>query len=187
MHLQHLCVLCCCGVETGKCAEHLASAGHAAQRALACLPPVSPQPPTSSPGDQKQGIQCVATKSSHSGVPATTAPLKAPTPPPWEMTSGDLWFRLPPELRRAIVEASSCPLHVYIQLLGLSHAIRQSIRGTLHELSFPQPDPALADVTPTITTDALAALVGPCKSLRKLALPEELDGLRRGQTWRLGG
>ncbi|KAJ4462502.1 hypothetical protein PAPYR_471 [Paratrimastix pyriformis] len=50
--------------------------------------------------------------------------------------TGDLWERLPTELLRAIVEASSCPLHVYIQLLGLSRAIRAIIRGTLRELSF---------------------------------------------------
>ncbi|KAJ4462570.1 hypothetical protein PAPYR_547 [Paratrimastix pyriformis] len=98
----------------------------------------------------------------------------AQTPPAEEMINGDLyWFRLPPELRRAIVEASSCPLHAYIQLLGLSHAIRTMIRGALHELSLPEPDPALADITPTITADALAALVGPCKSLRKLYFPEQ--------------
>ncbi|KAJ4462554.1 hypothetical protein PAPYR_528 [Paratrimastix pyriformis] len=39
--VHHLCVLCCCGVETNKTTEHLASAAHVAQRALACLPPGS--------------------------------------------------------------------------------------------------------------------------------------------------
>ncbi|KAJ4462582.1 hypothetical protein PAPYR_563 [Paratrimastix pyriformis] len=78
-----------------------------------------------------------------------------------------------PELLRAIMEASPCPLHAYIQLLSLSHAIRQSIRGTLRELSFGDPpNPALAGITPAVTTDAMAAIVGPCKSLRKLTFPE---------------
>ncbi|KAJ4462517.1 hypothetical protein PAPYR_489 [Paratrimastix pyriformis] len=80
--------------------------------------------------------------------------------------SVDLWERLPPELLRTIVEASTSPERCYIQLLSLSHAIRQSIRGILRELSF------RSDLfTPTITADALAALVGPCKSLRKLKFP----------------
>ncbi|KAJ4462569.1 hypothetical protein PAPYR_546 [Paratrimastix pyriformis] len=46
---QHLCVLCCCGVETGKTDEHLASAGHAAQRALACQLPVTATPAPAQP------------------------------------------------------------------------------------------------------------------------------------------
>ncbi|KAJ4459383.1 hypothetical protein PAPYR_4688 [Paratrimastix pyriformis] len=184
---QHLCVLCCCGVETGKFAEHLASAGHAGQRVLACLPlataaPAMPQPLAPSSGDQIKRVQC-ATTTYAPGVTATTiAPIPAPlvegTPP----ASGDLyWVRLPPELRQTIVETSSCPLHAYIQLLGLSHAIRQSFRGTLRELSFPDPDPALADMTPIITVDAFAALVGPCKSLNKLVIPEgwtDFDGAK---------
>ncbi|KAJ4462520.1 hypothetical protein PAPYR_492 [Paratrimastix pyriformis] len=77
----------------------------------------------------------------------------------------DLWVRLPPELLRTIVEASPHPLHVYVQLLGLSHAIRTRIRGTPHELSFDEPP----DILPTITPDPIAALVGPCKSIRSLS------------------
>ncbi|KAJ4459795.1 hypothetical protein PAPYR_4192 [Paratrimastix pyriformis] len=80
--------------------------------------------------------------------------------------------RLPPELLQVIVEVSPCPLDTYLQLLrSLSHAIRQSIRGTLRELSFPEH---------ILTTDALAALVGPCKSLRKLSFPEEWMHTSRG-------
>ncbi|KAJ4462572.1 hypothetical protein PAPYR_549 [Paratrimastix pyriformis] len=88
---------------------------------------------------------------------------------------GDLWKAIPPELLPAIVEASPCPLHVYIQLLGLTHAIRQSMKGTLREVSFPEPRPLIDDGIPgpTITPDALAALVGPCKSLRALSFPNE--------------
>ncbi|KAJ4459277.1 hypothetical protein PAPYR_4816 [Paratrimastix pyriformis] len=53
-------------------------------------------------------------------------------------------------------------------MLSLSHAIRTKIRGTLRELSLVVlPDPA-----ELITTDALAALVGPCRSLHKLSFPE---------------
>ncbi|KAJ4455570.1 hypothetical protein PAPYR_9465 [Paratrimastix pyriformis] len=80
---------------------------------------------------------------------------------------------LPPELLRAIVEASPCPLQTYMQLVSLSHAIRGGLRGTLRELSFADPpEPSLAGITPTITPDALAALVGPCTALRTLSLPE---------------
>ncbi|KAJ4462521.1 hypothetical protein PAPYR_493 [Paratrimastix pyriformis] len=80
--------------------------------------------------------------------------------------SDDPWERLPRELLRAIVEASPSPERCYIQLLSLSHVIRQSIRGIIRELSF------RSDlITPTITVDALAALVGPCKSIRKLKFP----------------
>ncbi|KAJ4462599.1 hypothetical protein PAPYR_584 [Paratrimastix pyriformis] len=87
-------------------------------------------------------------------------------------TSGDdLLGRLPPELLPAIVEASSTPYRCYLQLLSLSHAIRVSIRGTPHELSVDYPPyQALDDFfTPT---DALAAVVGSCKNLRKLSFPE---------------
>ncbi|KAJ4458230.1 hypothetical protein PAPYR_6047 [Paratrimastix pyriformis] len=70
---------------------------------------------------------------------------------------------------------SPSPPRVYIQLLSLSHTIRTSIRGTPRELSFAaeswEPRQLSADIKPTITTDALAALVGPCKNLRELSLP----------------
>ncbi|KAJ4462545.1 putative Deoxynucleoside triphosphate triphosphohydrolase SAMHD1 [Paratrimastix pyriformis] len=71
----------------------------------------------------------------------------------------------PPE---PLLEASSFPLQTYIQLLSLSHLIRTRVRGTLRELSFEDPDHLAA----TPTTDALAALVGPCKGLVKLSLPD---------------
>ncbi|KAJ4454517.1 hypothetical protein PAPYR_10739 [Paratrimastix pyriformis] len=89
----------------------------------------------------------------------------------YPVATNGLWERLPPELLRAIVEASSCPLHVYLQLVGLSHAIREGLRGTLRELSI-EPDPALA----LITTDALAAILGPCKRLEKLTFDANAAG-----------
>ncbi|KAJ4462538.1 hypothetical protein PAPYR_510 [Paratrimastix pyriformis] len=87
------------------------------------------------------------------------------------LTNEDLLERLPPELQRAIVERSPSPLRTYIHLLSLSHGIRTSVRGVLRELSFDESDQVLTSITPTITTDTLAALVGPCKSLLKLAFP----------------
>ncbi|KAJ4462600.1 hypothetical protein PAPYR_587 [Paratrimastix pyriformis] len=83
---------------------------------------------------------------------------------------------------RAVVEASPCPLVAYLQMLSLSHTIRTKIRGTLRELSLvvsPDPvDPVQPDPTiPAITTDALAALVGPCTSLRKLVFPESWSAM----------
>ncbi|KAJ4455006.1 hypothetical protein PAPYR_10134 [Paratrimastix pyriformis] len=86
-----------------------------------------------------------------------------------------LFLRLPPELLLAIVEASPDPLRTYISLMRLSHAIRTTIRGAPHELSFEEPDHDLAEcsegASPVLTADALAALVGPCKGLIKLTLP----------------
>ncbi|KAJ4456781.1 hypothetical protein PAPYR_7909 [Paratrimastix pyriformis] len=78
----------------------------------------------------------------------------------------DLFACLPRELLRAVVEAAPSPERCYIQLLGLSHDIRASVRGILHEMCF------LSDLArPSITAEALAALVGPCKTLRKLSFP----------------
>ncbi|KAJ4458098.1 hypothetical protein PAPYR_6211 [Paratrimastix pyriformis] len=102
---------------------------------------------------------------------------------PVSATVCDLWERLPPELLQIMVATSSSPLQTYIQLLGLSHTIRARIRGTLHELSFDEPDSVLLepDDSETLlsgsiipTTDALTALVGPCKALRKLSFPKRL-------------
>ncbi|KAJ4455948.1 hypothetical protein PAPYR_8969 [Paratrimastix pyriformis] len=90
------------------------------------------------------------------------------------MTVGALWERLPPELLRAIVEESSSSLQAYLQLLGLSHATRAGIRGTLREISFVEPDPVLVDIFRP-TTDAVAALVGPCKNITRLSFPEGTD------------
>ncbi|KAJ4462585.1 hypothetical protein PAPYR_566 [Paratrimastix pyriformis] len=75
------------------------------------------------------------------------------------ISPSDGGLRVPSELLRAIVEASSCPLHAYIQMLSLSRAIRAGIQDALIELSFVASDPVLSEITPTITTDALAALV----------------------------
>ncbi|KAJ4459281.1 hypothetical protein PAPYR_4820 [Paratrimastix pyriformis] len=84
----------------------------------------------------------------------------------------DLWKRIPPELLRAVVEASPRPLQTYIQFLCLSHTTRAGIRGTLCELTFEvASDLGLSDLI-KFTTDALAALLGPCKSLRKLCFPK---------------
>ncbi|KAJ4462550.1 hypothetical protein PAPYR_523 [Paratrimastix pyriformis] len=76
--------------------------------------------------------------------------------------TNNLWGKLPPELLRAIVEASSRPFLTYIQLLSLSHTIRSMIRGILRQMSFQSAE---------IDVDALAALVGPCKGLVKLTFP----------------
>ncbi|KAJ4458359.1 hypothetical protein PAPYR_5908 [Paratrimastix pyriformis] len=64
-----------------------------------------------------------------------------------------------------IMHAVQSPLLTYIQLLSLSHEIRSIVRGTLLEMSF-------GNDLPPLTADALAALVGPCKNLQKLALPQ---------------
>ncbi|KAJ4459120.1 hypothetical protein PAPYR_4918 [Paratrimastix pyriformis] len=71
---------------------------------------------------------------------------------------------LPPDLLMCIVGRS---LLTYIQLLSLSHGVRLRVRGTLRELSF-DCDRELGHGSPKPTADALAALVGPCKSLAKL-------------------
>ncbi|KAJ4455507.1 hypothetical protein PAPYR_9536 [Paratrimastix pyriformis] len=109
--------------------------------------------------------------SSTTGKAQKIAPDRAST-----MTAiGDLWALLPPELLRAIMEGSpSCPLHAYIQLLSLSHSTRTRIRGTLRNLSFVEPDPILPSIIRP-TTDAVAALVGPCKNLSQLSIPESID------------
>ncbi|KAJ4454899.1 hypothetical protein PAPYR_10246 [Paratrimastix pyriformis] len=71
-------------------------------------------------------------------------------------------------------------LRLYIQLLGLSHETRQAIRGTLRQISFddmPDDIKQEEDRLPTLTADALAALIGPCKGLVKLTLPSRDPGL----------
>ncbi|KAJ4456382.1 hypothetical protein PAPYR_8423 [Paratrimastix pyriformis] len=98
---------------------------------------------------------------------ATRQMPQAHTNPP--IQTGMIHF--PSELSRIIMEASPCPFYTYIQLLGLSHAFRMTVRGTLREITIPESDPALYDSMPAITADALAALVGPCKSLYKLTFP----------------
>ncbi|KAJ4458925.1 hypothetical protein PAPYR_5207 [Paratrimastix pyriformis] len=88
-------------------------------------------------------------------------------------------LRLPPELLPILVEASDTPLQTYTRLLGLCHATRTAVRGTPRELAFffddgtnDGEDPLIRQVT-TPTSDALAALVGPCKGLAKLTLDLE--------------
>ncbi|KAJ4455962.1 hypothetical protein PAPYR_8986 [Paratrimastix pyriformis] len=193
---RHLCLLCCCGVETSKTAEHLASAAHSGQRALACLPPaVSAHPGplagqlcassehvrglggegTDSPGKQTK-LGPALTR-----YPVLNHPIKVASQP----AARQLWERLPIDLLRVIVEASPRPYRCYIQLLSLSHSIRVAIQRTLRELSFVATDPALSDLIRP-TPEALAALIGPCKSLRTLSLPipegwGDLDEAARGR------
>ncbi|KAJ4456812.1 hypothetical protein PAPYR_7836 [Paratrimastix pyriformis] len=85
---------------------------------------------------------------------------------------------LPRELLLALVDAAPFPLLCYCQLIGLTHGIRSAIRGSLRGLSFQSPVP-LEDypgaddycLAPCLPADALAAIVGPCKGLVRLALP----------------
>ncbi|KAJ4457201.1 hypothetical protein PAPYR_7367 [Paratrimastix pyriformis] len=92
-----------------------------------------------------------------------------------------MFTQLPPELLGSMInhQDTTTSLRLYILLLGLSHAIRQAVRGTLRQFLLDDsewlspddtPDPEL-DSLPTPTADALAALVGPCKGLVKLTLP----------------
>ncbi|KAJ4457504.1 hypothetical protein PAPYR_6980 [Paratrimastix pyriformis] len=96
-----------------------------------------------------------------------------------------LLLRLPSELLPGIVEASASPLRTYIQLLSLCRVTRTATRGTPRELSFFCDDDAdpLIDEVMVPTPDALAALVGPCKTLAKLTLPcgDVLPLWRRGK------
>ncbi|KAJ4461084.1 hypothetical protein PAPYR_2529 [Paratrimastix pyriformis] len=100
--------------------------------------------------------------------------------------------RWPPELLRILMgpEGTTGSLRLYILLLGISHATRQSLRGTLRKISFDATDledsadgdePAQFDRMPTPTADALAALVGPCKGLVELSL-----SARRPSLWGCG-
>ncbi|KAJ4457483.1 hypothetical protein PAPYR_7079 [Paratrimastix pyriformis] len=86
---------------------------------------------------------------------------------------------LPRELLLALVDASPFPLQAYCQLIGLTHGIRTAIRGAPRVLSFQWPVPLLDDpgkdeycMAPCLPADALAALVGPCKGLVRLTLPQ---------------
>ncbi|KAJ4457767.1 hypothetical protein PAPYR_6698 [Paratrimastix pyriformis] len=82
----------------------------------------------------------------------------------------DLLALLPLELLQRIMETSQDPTQAYIQLLSLSHGIRTSVWGTPRELSFVDDDhDDDAASAPRLTADALAALLGPCKSLVKLS------------------
>ncbi|KAJ4459993.1 hypothetical protein PAPYR_4073 [Paratrimastix pyriformis] len=67
-----------------------------------------------------------------------------------------------------IVEAAEHPLLAYVKLLSLSHPIRTAIRGNLRELSLINDSTTGFDLP--APSDAIAALVGPCKHLIKLSL-----------------
>ncbi|KAJ4462514.1 hypothetical protein PAPYR_486 [Paratrimastix pyriformis] len=87
---------------------------------------------------------------------------------------GNCFALLPQDILLSIVEKSDYPLHTYMQLLGLSHAIRLAVRGIPREISFDdelsfENDRQLALAFTRPTADALAALLGPCKSLAKLS------------------
>ncbi|KAJ4460703.1 hypothetical protein PAPYR_2931 [Paratrimastix pyriformis] len=85
---------------------------------------------------------------------------------------------IPPELLLPIIENSDWPLRTYLQFLSLSHPIRETVHGALREITFEHPA-ALRDETkyaPTPTADSLAAIVGPCKKLRKMSFPQNALG-----------
>ncbi|KAJ4460962.1 hypothetical protein PAPYR_2813 [Paratrimastix pyriformis] len=87
---------------------------------------------------------------------------------------------LPRELLLALFDAAPLPLQAYCQLIGLTHDIRTAIRGAPRVLSFQCPVPFDDDedcdkdrycMAPCLPADALAAIVGPCKGLVRLTLP----------------
>ncbi|KAJ4457099.1 hypothetical protein PAPYR_7494 [Paratrimastix pyriformis] len=90
----------------------------------------------------------------------------------------DRWTFLPPELLSEIVESSSTPLVTYCQLISLNSTIRHRLRGTLRRIEIGLD----WEHTPTESTtecpcdhfsptsDALAALMQPCKNLESLQL-----------------
>ncbi|KAJ4462583.1 hypothetical protein PAPYR_564 [Paratrimastix pyriformis] len=84
------------------------------------------------------------------------------------MEACSIFLGLPSDLLLRIVEISDRPLQTYIQLLSLSHIVRLNIRGIPRELSFDD-DHKLGFPDPKPTADALAALIGPCKTLAKLS------------------
>ncbi|KAJ4456014.1 hypothetical protein PAPYR_8923 [Paratrimastix pyriformis] len=77
--------------------------------------------------------------------------------------------RLPLELYLLVIEASEYPTITYIQLISLSHAIRMTVNGAVHDLSFDDSDPAL----PTVSAEALSALARSCKNLVKMSLVDQ--------------
>ncbi|KAJ4454908.1 hypothetical protein PAPYR_10255 [Paratrimastix pyriformis] len=87
---------------------------------------------------------------------------------------------VPSELLRAIVEASDWALRTYAALIGLSQRTRARLLGTLREMSFENPDhvdPYERGTRLTPTANAMAALLGPCKTLVKLSFPNESESL----------
>ncbi|KAJ4454906.1 hypothetical protein PAPYR_10253 [Paratrimastix pyriformis] len=87
----------------------------------------------------------------------------------------------PSELLRAIVEASDWALRTYAALIGLSQRTRARLLGTLREMSFENPDHVdpyeRGTLALTPTANAMAALLGPCKTLVKLSFPNESESL----------
>ncbi|KAJ4454910.1 hypothetical protein PAPYR_10257 [Paratrimastix pyriformis] len=58
-------------------------------------------------------------------------------------------------------------------LIGLTQWTRTRLLGTIHEMSFEDPDLVEYHLQLIPTADALAALLGPCKGLVKLSFPNE--------------
>ncbi|KAJ4455756.1 hypothetical protein PAPYR_9254 [Paratrimastix pyriformis] len=104
-------------------------------------------------------------------VPGTPVPVREPDPAPRLNKAFDLLV-LPDEMLANLFRASADPLGTYLLLIGLTHRFRAALRGTPVELAFHEdPDLAPEEAAPLPTTEALAAIVGPCKDLRTLALP----------------
>ncbi|KAJ4455548.1 hypothetical protein PAPYR_9495 [Paratrimastix pyriformis] len=118
------------------------------------------------------------------GVVVLRAPLPAAAPIPAQTpeaigTPFNLLERLPTELLGSLCGSSADPLRTYLTLIGLSHRLRAALRGTLLEMAFISDPDMPTDEAPLPTTDALAAIVGPCEGLRRLVLPQApLDELR---------
>ncbi|KAJ4457809.1 hypothetical protein PAPYR_6626 [Paratrimastix pyriformis] len=87
---------------------------------------------------------------------------------PDHKTESDLLSRLPGDLMLFMLKSSACSTTTYIQLLGISHALRDQIRGSVQELSF-------GDLMASPPTEALTALICPCncKGLTKLSLENQ--------------
>ncbi|KAJ4455545.1 hypothetical protein PAPYR_9489 [Paratrimastix pyriformis] len=105
-------------------------------------------------------------------------PTQAPAPERRPTQSFNLLEGLPAELLGALCAASEDPLAAYLTLIGLSHHFRAALRGTPTDLSLiVDPESACPHFAEMLaaaghTTEALAAIVGPCKGLRRLVLPQ---------------
>ncbi|KAJ4455547.1 hypothetical protein PAPYR_9491 [Paratrimastix pyriformis] len=110
----------------------------------------------------------------HPDVAVLTMPLPESSAPPPVRPSIDILHLLeglPAELLGILCAASEDPLRTYLTLIGLSHRLRAALRGTPTELAFMgDPDRRMEVIALIPTTDALAAIVGPCRGLRRLAL-----------------
>ncbi|KAJ4456847.1 hypothetical protein PAPYR_7774 [Paratrimastix pyriformis] len=84
--------------------------------------------------------------------------------------------RLPLDILLSVVELSDCHTTTYIQLLGLTHAVRAAVLGTARELAFayrPDGGDFAWPPPPTVSLEALTALVRPCHRLLKLSLVDQ--------------